>query len=80
MSSRKRPHESAKPDTPTNGLNSSLQEIDLQNGSNSSMEDSNGHSKSNGDMMDQTTIKIALNRPVSFKGKTNKPSELFISE
>ena len=63
MASRKRPRGSTKPDTPTNGLDSSLREIDLQNGSNSSMEDSNGHSKTNGD--DLSSIKHALNRPVS---------------
>ena len=72
MSSRKRPHNSAKPATPTNGLNSSLEDIDLQNGSNSSMDDSNGHSKTNGDSntMEQSSIKYASNRPVS--GKNNK--------
>lgn len=74
MASRKRPRDSAKPDTPTNGLNSSLQEIDLQNGSNSSMEDSNGHSKTNGDSntVDQSSFKYLSNRPVSWKKRAWK--------
>ena len=47
MASRKRPYESTKPETPTNGLDTSLEEIDIHNGSNSSMDDhSNGHSTS----------------------------------
>lgn len=61
MASRKRPHESTKPVTPTNGLNSSLEEINLQNGSNSSLEHNNGDSNT----MDQYAIKYLTNRPVS---------------
>lgn len=67
MASRKRPHDSIKPQTPTNGLNSSLQEINLHNGSNSNSQDAGNHN--NGDsntMFDQTTIKYAASRPVSF--------------
>lgn len=71
MSSRKRPHDATKPDTPTNGLNLSLQDIDLQNGSNSSMEDSNGHNKSNGDN-DQYSIKYVSNKPVSKRQRTGQ--------
>lgn len=66
MASRKRPHDSTKPETPTNGLNSSLQDIDIHNGSNSSFDD--GH-HTNGDSSttsDQYSIKHAPNRPVSF--------------
>lgn len=71
MASRKRPHDSTKPDTPTNGLNSSLEEINIQNGSNSSFDDhSNGYTP-----MSRYAVKNASpSRPVSFisSGKTNK--------
>lgn len=65
MASRKRPHESTKPETPTNGLNSSLEEIDIHNGSNSSLDDhSNGYSTPT---LARCPIKYASsNRPVSF--------------
>ena len=70
MSSRKRPHEATKPATPTNGIDPSLQEINIHNGS-------NGSSHSNGDSAshltaatttsDQYAVKLSTNRPVRKK-------------
>lgn len=73
MASRKRPHDSAKPETPTNGLDSSLQDIRLaNNGSNSSSSDANHNNGDSNGMTDQYTIKYAgSNRPVSFRKYEN---------
>lgn len=65
MASRKRPHDATKPETPTNGLNSSLQDIDLHNGSNSSLDDVRHNNGDSNTMSDQYAIKNVTNRPVS---------------
>jgi hypothetical protein len=59
MASRKRPHDS-KPETPTNGLNSSLEEIDIHNGSNSSQEEIHSNKSQ------KSPEQYLTNRPVSF--------------
>lgn len=65
MASRKRPHNATKPSTPTNGLNSSLQDIDIHNGSNSSLDDGHYNNGDSNTMSDQYNIKYVTNRPVS---------------
>lgn len=67
MASRKRPHDSTKPETPTNGLNSSLEDINIANGSNSSSNDAHHNNGDSSTMADQYTIKYtASNKPVSW--------------
>lgn len=76
MASRKRPHASVKPETPTNGLNSSLQEIDLHNGSNSSLDDGVHQNGDSNTMADQYTIKYASSRPVSWRGEVRNTTNV----